>query len=336
MSAGDVALYINAVLQIQLLSEGAFRAFRQGFQTLLRLRVLFPFIDEAGPRIALSPADQAHDPPSTIAEGFSLRDVSFAYPESDRPVLKDLSLDLPAGTVTALVGENGAGKSTLVKLLGRMYDPTAGEITLDGLPLAVFDLAALRERLTAVFQDHATFSLTLADNIALADPAFTWTAPEPGRQRAEQIGERTGVDWIAEKLPDGYNTMLTPRFEGGTDLSGGQWQLVAFARGLMRDNAALAMLDEPSSALDPERERAQIERLRTFARAHRRAVLLISHRLSTVRWADRIAVLDGGHLTECGTHDDLLATGGAYARLFTMQASRYRDDGRGSADSPPF
>lgn len=326
MSAGDVALAITGIIQTQALAVIVAGTFRQTYSTLLRLRLLFPLIDEAGPRIALPLAGQAHVPPSTIEDGFSLSGVSFIYPESDRPVLDHLSLDLPAGTVTALVGENGAGKSTLVKLLDRMYDPADGEITLDGQPLATYDLAALRGRMTAVFQDHATFSLALADNIALADPAFTWTAPEPSRERARDVGRGAGVDWIADTLPDGYDTMLTRRFEGGVELSGGQWQLVAFARGLVREDATLAMLDEPSSALDPERERQQIARIRAFAKAHRWSVLLISHRLSTVRWADRIAVLDRGHLAECGTHAELLASGGVYARLFTMQASRYRDD----------
>ncbi|HEU0165800.1 MAG TPA: hypothetical protein VFQ54_12215, partial [Thermomicrobiales bacterium] len=167
---------------------------------------------------------------------------------------------------------------------------------------------------------------SLEENIAIGDPAFTWTDPEPGLARARAVADRVGIGAIAGSLPRGYETELTGLFNDTTDLSGGQWQLVTFARGLIRDDAALAILDEPSSALDPIREREQIDHIRTFARAERRSVLLISHRLSTVRWADRIAVLEGGRIVESGSHDDLVTAGGVYADLFRMQASRYRDD----------
>ena len=326
LSIGDVALYIYALIQAEVLSRGLLVAIWSTHNILMGLRHMFPFLDAAGPRVVAPGPGAGLPTPTRWRQGISVADVSFTYPQASRAVLDSVSFQIPAGKVVALVGENGAGKTTLVKLLSRMYDPTSGEITLDGEPLRRYDQAGLRARTTVVYQDAARFAFTLADNLALADPAFSWATPDGTRAQARELGDRIGLDWVADKLPRGYGQMLTHTFEGGVELSGGQWQLVAFGRGLMRDDAALAILDEPSSALDPERERDQIDHLKAFARRHRRGVLLISHRLSTVRWADEIVVLDGGRAVERGSHDTLLARGGAYADLFTMQASRYRDD----------
>ena len=325
LAIGDLALFIFALVQAQ----GLTRSFYVTMETLhemgVRSKDFFDFIDGARAEVAIPAPGEGALPAAEPASGVALRNVSFTYPNSGRPILHDLSLDLPAGTVTALVGENGAGKSTLVNLLSRMFDPDAGTITLDGVPFARHDLTTLRNRITVVYQDAARFAFTLEDNIAIGTPAFTWGNPDAGRDRARRVGDRIGIGAIAEGLPKGYGTGLTRTFDDSVDLSGWQWQLVAFGRGLIREDAALAMLDEPSSALDPVREAEQIEHIRAFARARRRSVLLISHRLSTVRWADRIAVMEGGAITECGSHADLVAKGGVYADLFRMQASRYRD-----------
>lgn len=322
---GDLALFISGLIQAQGLTQRAYQGVQNLHEIATRSRDLFPFLDGARAEIAVPPPGAGSLPAATPTTGVSLRDVAFTYPHSDRPVLRNLSLDLPAGTVTALVGENGAGKSTLVTLLSRMFDPDNGTITLDGVPFAEHDLVALRRRITVVYQDSARFAFTLVDAIAIGDPGFSWGDPAAGRARAREVAGRVGIGRIAKTLPNGYETELTRQFDESVDLSGGQWQLIGFARGLVRDDAVLAMLDEPSSALDPVREAEQIAHIREFARARRRSVLLISHRLSTVRWADRILVMEEGMISESGTHESLLASGGTYADLFRMQASRYRD-----------
>jgi ATP-binding cassette, subfamily B, bacterial len=245
-------------------------------------------------------------------EGIELRDVHFRYPggSRDREVLQGMSARLPAGKVTALVGVNGAGKSTLVKLLTRMYDPVSGLIVLDGASLASYDLASLRGRMAVVYQDFAHFALTAGD--IESDPDF---------QRVEQAAHRSGADQVAAKLPQGYATELTRRFEGGVELSGGEWQKVALARSFLRE-AALVILDEPASALDAEAEYQLFQHFRELITG--KTALLISHRLSTVRMADQILVLDGGRIVEAGSHANLMARGGHYASLYGMQAGRYR------------
>ena len=245
-----------------------------------------------------------------------LRQVGFRYPESTQTVLADVSAMLPAGKVTALVGANGAGKSTLVKLLTRMYDPVTGAILLDGMPLPEYDLAALRQRIAVVHQDFAQFSLTFRENIAVG--AY---AAGGGDGRVEQAAQWAGADEIAAKLPNGYDTQLTRQFEGGVELSGGEWQKVALARGFVRD-AALVILDEPTAALDAEAEYRLFEQFRELVVG--KTALLISHRFSTVRMADHIIVLEEGKAIESGSHDELVAQAGCYATLYEMQAGRYR------------
>lgn len=325
LSIGDLALFFGAIVQAQIQTHGASRVIGTLHDVARKADDFFAFIDTAAPSIAVT-GDGAH-PADEPEDGIAVRHVSFTYPHGGDEVLHDVSLDLPAGTVTALVGDNGAGKSTLVSLLARMFDPASGEMTLDGLPYPAYDLTALRDRITIVYQNCGHFALTLEDNIAIGDPGFSWTDPGPGREHAREVGDHLGVDAVAATLSKGYATDLTRQFDESAELSGGQWQLVAFARGLVREDAGIAMLDEPSSALDPVREAEQIAHLRRFAGARRRSVLLISHRLSTVRHADRIAVLDSGRITEVGTHDALLAADGTYAELFRMQSQRYRDTG---------
>ena len=316
LTLGDVVLYLGSVQQVQGLTYYFTRGIAFQHELWLHLRTIFGFLDSAGPAITLAPPGQGHVAPANLHAGIKLRQVGFRYPESTRTVLADVSAVLPAGQVTALVGANGAGKSTLVKLLTRMYDPSTGAILLDGVPLSEYDLAALRQRIAVVHQDFAQFSLTLRQNIAVG--AY---AAGGGDDRVEPSAQWAGADEIAAKLPQGYDTPLTRQFAGGVELSGGEWQKVALARGFVRD-AALVILDEPTAALDAEAEYRLFERFRELVVG--KTALLISHRFSTVRMADHIIVLEDGQAIEAGSHDELVARGGRYATLYEMQAGRYR------------
>ena len=254
------------------------------------------------------------------------RDVTFAYPASpDRPVLRGLSLDVPAGSSLAIVGQNGAGKTTLAKLLCRLYDPQSGTIEVDGTDLRDLDLAAWRGRVTAVFQDFVRFELSLRENVAPRQ-----TPAEPGQPGTWQpgSGELDGI--VAAALGEagadglaGLDTVLSKGYPGGTDLSGGQWQRVALARALaaVRLGAGLVLLDEPTAQLDVRGEMEIFERLLAATRSC--TTILVSHRFNTVRHVDRIAVVDGGAVAELGTHDELMALHGRYWRMFTLQAERF-------------
>jgi len=318
LQIGDIALYLGAVGQAQdrVVGLGNWSGHLSRLQ--LHLRSLFNFLDGARPAIALPPDGQGAPASARFKEGVELRDVYFHYPggSQDVAVLQGVNAQLPAGKVTALVGINGAGKSTLVKLLTRMYDPTSGQVLLDGASLAHYELASLRSRIAVVYQDFARFALTLRENIAVGD-----IETEPGIQRIEQAAHWSGADEVAGRLPQGYATELTRRFEGGVDLSGGEWQKVALARSFLRD-AALVILDEPTSALDADAEYQLFQHFRELIAG--KTALLISHRLSTVRMADQILVLDGGRIVEAGRHAELMARGGYYASLYEMQAGRYR------------
>ena len=316
LTLGDVVLYLGAVQQVQGLTYYFMRGLAFQHELWLHLRTVFGFLDSAGPAITLAPPGQGLTAPAGLQSGIELRQVGFRYPESTRTVLADVSALLPAGQVTALVGANGAGKSTLVKLLTRMYDPDTGAILLDGVPLPAYDLAALRQRIAVVHQDFAQFSLTFRENIAVG--AYAAGAPAG---RVEQAAQWAGADEIAAKLPKGYDTPLTRKFEGGVELSGGEWQKVALARGFVRD-AALVILDEPTAALDAEAEYRLFEQFRELVVG--KTALLISHRFSTVRMADHIIVLEEGKAIESGSHDELVAQAGRYATLYEMQAGRYR------------
>ncbi len=316
LTLGDIVLYLGAVQQVQGLTYYFTRGIAFQHELWLHMRTIFGFLDSAGPAITLAPPGQGHVAPANLHAGIELRQVGFRYPESTRTVLADVSAVLPAGQVTALVGANGAGKSTLVKLLTRMYDPSTGAILLDGVPLSEYNLAALRQRIAVVHQDFAQFSLTLRQNIAVG--AY---AAGGGDDRVEPSAQWAGADEIAAKLPQGYDTPLTRQFAGGVELSGGEWQKVALARGFVRD-AALVILDEPTAALDAEAEYRLFERFRELVVG--KTALLISHRFSTVRMADHIIVLEDGQAIEAGSHDELVARGGRYATLYEMQAGRYR------------
>lgn len=245
------------------------------------------------------------------------RDLRYAYPGAARPALDGVDVEVRAGEVVALVGENGAGKTTLAKLLCGLYRPTGGTVTWDGVDLAGVDPATVRERVAVVFQDFARLPLTAYENVAAGRPA---AASDAGRVRA--AARAAGVDAAFAGLPAGYDTPLTREFDGGSELSGGQWQRVALARAFFRD-APFVVLDEPTAALDPRAERALFDSVRSLYAG--RAVLLVSHRFSSVRAADRIYVLDAGRVVEAGTHDELMAAGGRYAEMFALQSSAYLD-----------
>ncbi len=262
--------------------------------------------------------------PSNLHEGIRLDHVSFAYPGTDRLVLEDVSLELPAGSVVAIVGENGAGKTTLVKLLGKLYEPTSGAISVDGQPLARMRADEWRERLAGAFQDFFRFELRARQTVGVGD--IPRLDDEPAVLRAV---ERAGADAVVARFTAGLDTQLGPTWPGGVEVSFGQWQKLALARGFMRDHPLLLVLDEPTAALDAETEHALFERYSAAAQnpgvaADGRITVLVSHRFSTVRMADLIVVLDGAHLVEFGTHDDLLAKGGQYAELYGIQATAYR------------
>jgi ATP-binding cassette, subfamily B, bacterial len=267
--------------------------------------------------------DRADTPsPSALTHGIRLDHVSFAYPGTTRRVLDDVTLDLPAGSVIALVGENGAGKTTLVKLLCRMYAPTEGRILVDGVDLARIHADQWRSRLAGAFQDFFRFELRARHTVSLGDmPRFE---DQPAVTTALA---RAGAGDVIERLPAGLETQLGVTWPEGVDVSFGQWQKLALARGFMRDAPLLLVLDEPTAALDAETEHALFDRYAAAARngsADGRITILVSHRFSTVRMADYIVVLDGARVVETGTHDALLAKGGQYAELYGIQAAAYR------------
>jgi ATP-binding cassette subfamily B protein len=261
--------------------------------------------------------------PARLRSGIELRDVSFRYPGAAEDALDSVSLFLPAGSTVALVGENGAGKTTLVKLLCRLYDPTSGSIRADGVELSRVDVDEWRARITAGFQDFARFELVARETVGVGDLPYLddMDAVQGALARAEASA-------VAAELADGLETQLGTSFDGGTELSGGQWQKLALARALMRTDPLLLVLDEPTAALDAEAEHALFSRYASEARrvaaGGNAIVVLVSHRFSTVRMADTIVVLEGGRVVEAGTHAELRGAGGLYAELYELQARSYR------------
>ena len=261
--------------------------------------------------------------PFRLAEGIRFEHVSFAYPGTDRLVLDDITLDLPAGKVIAIVGENGAGKSTLVKLLAKMYAPTGGRILVDSTDLAAISAVDWRARLAGAFQDFFRFELRARQAVGIGD--LPRLEHEPAVVTAVS---RAGADDVIVRLPRGLDTQLGPTWPGGSDVSFGQWQKLALARGFMRDQPLVLVLDEPTAALDAETEHALFERYAAAVREDNgvgRVTILVSHRFSTVRMADLIVVLDGARVVETGTHEELMARRGQYSQLYSIQAAAYID-----------
>jgi ATP-binding cassette subfamily B protein len=258
--------------------------------------------------------------PTQLTQGIRFEHVSFAYPGTDRLVLNDVNLELPAGVVVAVVGENGAGKSTLVKLLARMYEPTSGRILVDGVELRRMPVVEWRERLAGAFQDFFRFEFRARRTVGVGD------VPRLDHEPAVVTAvARAGADDVVVKLAAGLETQLGPTWPGGVEVSFGQWQKLALARGFMRDQPLVLVLDEPTAALDAETEHALFERYAAAAEHNDgRLTILVSHRFSTVRMADLIVVLDGSRVAEVGSHAELMARGGQYAELYGIQAAAYR------------
>ncbi len=316
LTLGQLTIFTGAATQVQ----GAFQGVLGGLQGIYEHGLYLSTLSELlgrRPRIA-SPAEPA-PLRRPFREGIEFRHVSYRYP--DRPVaaLDDVSFVIEPGETVALVGRNGAGKTTIVKLLGRLYDPDKGEILIDGRDIRDYDPEALRQRFAVMFQDYAAYQLSAGENIAVGDVERT-----EDRGAIVRAAEEAGADGVIAGLPDGFETTLGKWFEGGHQLSGGEWQKVALARAFMRDaaDAEILILDEPTAALDARAEHDLFARLQTLTQG--RMALYISHRFSTVRMADRILVLEQGRLIEQGTHDELVLQGGRYAELFELQAASYR------------
>jgi ATP-binding cassette subfamily B protein len=324
ISVGDVSLFVGGVMGVQGAVGGLISGFAGAHHQLLMFDH-YRRIVESGPDLPLQARPR---PAPTLRQGIELRDVWFRYSDNHPWVLRGVSLHIPHGRAVGLVGRNGAGKSTLVKLLCRFYDPTRGAIYWDGIDLRELDPVTLRRRLAGVFQDYMEYDLTAAENIGIGDLDGLGD-----RNRIVAAARRAGIHDKLVELPHGYHTLLSRLFmsesdkgdaETGVVVSGGQWQRLALARALFRDQPDLMILDEPTSGLDAEAE----SRIHEQMRRHRegRTSLLISHRMSSIRDADHIVVIDGGALAEQGKHDDLVAHGGIYAGLFRMQAAGYADD----------
>jgi ATP-binding cassette subfamily B protein len=250
-------------------------------------------------------------------DGIRFERVGFTYPGAEQPTLSDIDLHIRPGESLALVGENGSGKTTLIKLLTRLYQPTSGRITLDGLDLSDWDEAALRDRIGVIFQDFTRYQLMLGENIGAGDVQHF-----EDESRWREAGDKGMATPIVESLPDGYRTPLGKWFNDGRELSGGQWQKIALSRAFMRTRADILVLDEPTSAMDAGAEAIIFEHFRALTKG--RIAILISHRFSTVRMADQIVVLQEGRIVERGSHEDLMRLNGHYAHLFSLQAKGYR------------
>jgi ATP-binding cassette subfamily B protein len=256
--------------------------------------------------------------PRPMKRGIVFDEVSFHYPDTERTALQDVSLTVRPDEVAALVGPNGSGKTTLVKLLCRLYDPSAGRISVDGVDLREVSATELRKSISVIFQDYSQYQLSARTNIWVGNAAL-----DPHDEAIESAARDSGAHEAIEELSKGYETMLGKWFEDGEELSIGEWQKVALARAFVRD-VQILVLDEPTSALDPNAEWKVFEHIRELAQG--RAVLLISHRFSTVRMADRIHILEGGRIIESGTHDELMELDGTYAGMYEVQARAYRLD----------
>lgn len=313
LTLGDLTLFTRAASAVQDDFQGILGGFSALYEHGLYLSTLFELL-------AMEPKVRAPANPVPLRrpfrQGIEFRNVTFTYPGRTEPALKAISFTIAPGQTVAVVGKNGAGKTTLVKLLARLYDPDAGQILIDGRDIREYDPAELRRAIGALFQDYATFQLTARENIG-----FGHLERLDDHDAITEAARRAGADRIISRLPAGYETTLGKWFDGGQQLSGGEWQKIALARAFLRD-AEILILDEPTASLDAQAEFDLFQRIRLLTRG--RTAVFISHRFSTVRTADLILVLDGGRLVECGDHATLIAQGGIYADLFEKQAASYR------------
>lgn len=315
ITLGDMTLYLGIFRSSQSTFEAILLGFASLYENGLFMSNLFTFLDlESQMVVASVPRATPRD--AFAKRGIEFEHVSFKYPGQKDWALRDVSLTINPREKIALVGPNGAGKTTLIKLLTRLYDPTEGAICLDGVDLREYDIKKLRQRIGVIFQDFVRYYLAAAENVG-----FGQIEAIDDRERIIAAAEKSGADALIAQLPQGYETTLGRWFSEGRDLSGGEWQKIALARAFMRD-CELLVLDEPTAALDAENEFKVFQQFRELT-VDKMAVL-ISHRFSTVRMADRIFVIDDGRITEQGTHAALLAANGTYARLFTLQAESYK------------
>jgi ATP-binding cassette subfamily B protein len=313
MTLGDMVMYYQAFQQAQGHLKEILGGLASLYENNLFLSNFYEFLD-LKPRVAVP--QRAMPVPRPMQEGIVFDRVGFRYPTGETTVLEEVSLKIPPGQVVALVGENGSGKTTLVKLLCRLYDPTAGRITVDGIDLRDIDGSSLRREIGIIFQDYAQYQMTARENIWIGN---TELPVEDGKVVA--AARRTGAHRFLSALTRGYDTMLGKWFGNGAELSIGQWQKVALARALLRD-AQIIVLDEPTSSLDARAEYEVFQNLRELAAG--RTVILISHRFSTIRMADRIYMLKDGRIAEEGTHEELIKNDRMYASLYDLQAQYYR------------
>lgn len=313
ISVGSLTFLAGSFRQLRSLLDGVLSRFTAVSQGAIYLKDFFDFF-EIEPTI--KPSATGLPFPKQIVEGFRFENVGFRYAHSERWANRHLHFTLRAGEKLALVGENGAGKTTLVKLLARLYDPTEGRILLDGHDLRDYNLWDLRKNVGVIFQDYIRYQMTVAQNVAVGN-----IEEKENRERIEDASRKSLADLLVQRLPGKYDQALGKRFNQGVELSGGEWQKIALARAYMKE-AQLLILDEPTSALDA---RAEYEVFQRFAELTRgKTAVLISHRFSTVRMADRILVLDKGEILEVGSHEELLQNGGRYAELFQLQARGYQ------------
>ncbi len=312
ISIGSMTMYLLVFRQGQGAVSAILSAIGGMYEDNLYLSTLYEYLDTpVTPRTGT--ARRGPDP----GDGVRFEHVSFRYPGAETPALEDVSLHLQPGSSLALVGENGSGKTTLIKLLTRLYPPDSGRILLDGRDIAEYDEAALRARIGVIFQDFTRYQMLVGENVGAGDEAHF----EDERRWREAAAKGRAADFI-EQLPQGYRTQLGKWFRDGREISGGQWQKIALSRAFMRTDADVLVLDEPTAAMDARAEAEVFEHFRQLA--HDRITILISHRFSTVRMADQIAVLDRGRIIERGSHEELMRRGGHYAQLFQLQARGYQ------------
>lgn len=313
ITLGDMTLYLAAVRQSQGSFQGLMDNVSRLYENGLFMENLFTFLAiDAGPEAVQAPA-ALH---TRKAAGLSIQNVSFQYPGASHLAVDAVSLSIAPGEKIALVGDNGSGKTTLIKLIAGLYVPDAGSIEFDGQNIAHLDPAVLHGQIGVIFQDYVRYQMSFAENVGFGSVEHL-----KDEKRILHAVEQAGAEDVLADLPQGLASILGSQFKGGRELSGGQWQKVALSRAFMR-NAKLLILDEPTSALDAEREFEIFQRFQELAEG--KTAILISHRFSTVRMADRIGVMEKGRLIELGSHDELLRLGGRYARLFEIQAQGYR------------
>jgi ATP-binding cassette subfamily B protein len=319
LTLGNMTMYVVAFRQGQQAFQSALAGIGDMYEHNLYMSNLWDYlkIARAGARVAAGPGTVGESAGARAGSGIVLEDAGFKYPGKDAWALRHVSLSIPAGESLALVGQNGAGKTTLVKLLTRLYEPSEGRILLDGRDLQEWDPEVLRKRFGVLFQDYNQYQLKIRENVGLGSVEHLEDEP-----RIERAVEHGGAGEIVASLEGGLDALLGRWFQDGAELSGGQWQKIALARGFMREEADILVLDEPTAALDAESEHAVFARFRELAEG--RTTIVISHRFPTVRMARSIVVLDHGTIIERGTHDELVARGGTYARMFALQAEGYR------------